>query len=267
VQSQEQPDDTVWVTPIEQSKPAATTNRRRIARTAGILGVGVAAGGVLAFGLNANASPRSTSTGVSAAASQYGAVGENTANFPRGGRNRLALSGTVTAVGSNSVTIRTSSGTIEYVVDSKSDIDKNGEAKLADLKVGDVVHFSTITTNGKATIDKLFTGDHGGPGGPGPGGPGGQSLSLSGTVTAVGSASVTIKTSTGTTEYVVDAKSDIDKNGEAKLADLKVGDAVTFNTVTTNGKATIDKLHSGDEAKNRPAGPPPGQPGTGPGGA
>jgi hypothetical protein len=177
VQSQEQPDDTVWVTPIEQSKPAAT-NRRRIARTAGILGVGVAAGGVLAFGLNANASPSSTSTGVSAAASQYGAIGENTANVPR--RGQLALSGTVTAVGSNSVTI---------------------------------------------------------------------------------------KTSTGTTEYVVDANSDIDKNGEATLADLKVGDAVTFNTVTTNGKATIDKLHSGDEAKNRPAGAPPGQPGTGSGGA
>jgi co-chaperonin GroES (HSP10) len=265
VQSQEQPDDTVWVTPIEQSKPAAT-NRRRIARTAGIVGVGVAAGGVLAFGLNANASPSSTSTGVSAAAGQYGAVGENTANAPRARQDQLALSGTVTAVGSNSVTIKTSTGTTEYLVDAKSDIDKNGEATLADLKVGDVVHFSTVTTNGKATIDKLFTGDHGDHGGPGgPGGPGEHGLSLSGTVSAVGSGSVTIKTSAGTTEYVVDAKSDIDKNGEATLADLKVGDAVTFNTVTTNGKATIDKLHSGDEAKNRPAGAPPGQRGTGSG--
>jgi Cu/Ag efflux protein CusF len=178
VQSQEQPDDTVWVTPIKQSKPPAT-HRRKIARTAGILGVGVAAGGVLAFGLNANASPNSTSTAVSAS-SQYGTVGENAANAPRAHRDQLALSGTVTAVGSSSVTI---------------------------------------------------------------------------------------KTPTATTEYVVDAKSDIDKNGEAKLADLKVGDAVSFNTVTTNGKATIDKLHSGDEAKNRPAGAPPGQPGTGSGGA
>jgi Cu/Ag efflux protein CusF len=259
VQSHEQPDDAVWVTPIEQPKSATATNRRRIARTAGILGVGVAAGGVLAFGLNANASPGSTATGVRAAASQYGAAGENAANAPRAGRDQLALSGTVTAVGSNSVTIKTSTATTEYVVDSKSDIDKNGEAKLADLKVGDVVHFSTVTTSGKATIDKLFTGDHGGPGGPG--GPGDHGLSLSGTVTAVGSASVTIKTSTGTTEYVVDAKSDIDKNGEAKLADLKVGDAVRFNTVTNNGKAAIDKLHSGDEAKNRPAGPRPGDQG------
>jgi len=265
VQSQEQPDDTIWVTPVEQSKPAPASNRRRIARTAGILGVGVAAGGVLAFGLNANASPGSTKTGVPVAASRYAAGGENTANVPRAGRDRLALSGTVTAVGSNSVTIKTATSTAEYVVDANSDIDKNGEAKLADLKVGDVVHFSTVTTNGKATIDKLFTGDRGGPGGPR--GPGDHGLSLSGTVTAVGSASVTIKTSAGTTEYAVDANSDIDKNGEAKLADLKMGDAVTFNTVTTNGKATIDKLHSGDESKNRPAGPPPGQPGTESGGA
>ena len=180
MQSQEQPDDTIWVTPVEQSKPAPASNRRRIARTAGILGVGVAAGGVLAFGLNANASPGSTKTGVPVAASRYAAGGENTANVPRAGRDRLALSGTVTAVGSNSVTI---------------------------------------------------------------------------------------KTATSTAEYVVDANSDIDKNGEAKLADLKMGDAVTFNTVTTNGKATIDKLHSGDESKNRPAGPPPGQPGTESGGA
>jgi Cu/Ag efflux protein CusF len=264
VQSQEQPDDTVWVTPIEQSKPA-TTNRRRIARTAGILGVGVAAGGVLAFGLNANASPSSTSTGASAAAaSQYGAAGDNTANAPRARRDQLALSGTVTAVGSNSVTIKTSTATTQYVVDANSDIDKNGEATLADLKVGDAVTFNTVTTNGKATIDKLHSGDEAKNR---PAGAGGHGLSLSGTVTSVGSASVTIKTSTGTTEYAVDALSDIDKNGEATLADLKVGDAVTFNTVTTNGRATIDKLHSGDEAKNRPAGPPPGQPGTGSGSA
>lgn len=80
----------------------------------------------------------------------------------------------------------------------------------------------------------------------------------SGTVTAVGSNSVTIKTGSGTTTYGVTAASDIDKNGEAQLRNLAVGDAVTFNTQTANGATIIDKLHAGDEAKDRPAGAPAG---------
>jgi hypothetical protein len=89
-------------------------------------------------------------------------------------------------------------------------------------------------------------------------GHGGFALSLSGTVTAVGSSSVTIKTAQGTTEYAVTSASDIDKNGEAKLSDLKVGDAVKFSVAQSNAKQ-IDKLHAGDEAKNMPqrGGPAP----------
>jgi Cu/Ag efflux protein CusF len=75
-------------------------------------------------------------------------------------------------------------------------------------------------------------------------------------VTAVGANSVTIKTSSGTKTYGVTSTSDIDKNGEAKLSDLKVGDAVRFDTSTVNGKAVIDHLHAGNEALDRPAGPP-----------
>jgi hypothetical protein len=84
--------------------------------------------------------------------------------------------------------------------------------------------------------------------------------SKSGTVTAVGSSSVTIKSSAGTVTYAVTSASDIDKNGEAQLSDLAVGDAVTFDTTTSNGQTIIDKLHAGDEAKDRPAGPPAGAP-------
>ncbi|WP_131787243.1 hypothetical protein [Protofrankia symbiont of Coriaria ruscifolia] len=79
----------------------------------------------------------------------------------------------------------------------------------------------------------------------------GDALDQSGTVTAVGSSSVTIKTGSGTTGYAVTSSSDIDKNGEAQVSDLKAGDAVTFSTDTVNGKATIGKLRSGDEALNR----------------
>jgi hypothetical protein len=87
---------------------------------------------------------------------------------------------------------------------------------------------------------------HGG----GPGG-GGHALSLSGTVTSVGASSVTIKTSSGTTIYTVTSSSDIDKNGEASLKSLVVGDAVRFSVASSNAKQ-IDKLHAGDEAKDMP---------------
>jgi hypothetical protein len=75
---------------------------------------------------------------------------------------------------------------------------------------------------------------------------------------------VTIKTSAGTKTYAVTASSDIDKNGEATLSDLKAGDAVRFDVVPNT--STIGHLHAGDEALARPSGrhcdgrppPPPG---------
>ena len=79
----------------------------------------------------------------------------------------------------------------------------------------------------------------------------------SGTVTAVGSASVTIKTSTGTTTYSVTSFSDIDKTARRNWA-TSSGDTVQFSTETLNGATVIDKLHAGDETKDRPAGPPAG---------
>jgi|tagenome__1003787_1003787.scaffolds.fasta_scaffold20532799_2 hypothetical protein len=88
----------------------------------------------------------------------------------------------------------------------------------------------------------------------------GQALALTGTVTAVGTDTLTIKTSTGaTTTYKVDTSSDIDKNGEAQLSNLVAGDAVRYSLGT--GTTTIDKLHAGDEAKDLP--PAPSSTGTG----
>jgi len=46
----------------------------------------------------------------------------------------------------------------------------------------------------------------------------------------------------------------VDKNGEAALKDLAVGDAVTFSVDSTNAKQ-IDKLHAGDQTKDMPAAP------------
>jgi hypothetical protein len=97
----------------------------------------------------------------------------------------------------------------------------------------------------------------------------GHMLNQTGTVTKVSTSSVTIKTSAATTTYAVNSKSDIDKNGEAKLSDLKVGDAVRFSVVTVNGKPTIAILHAGNEALNMPRhgnGDCPGMGGTSPNG-
>jgi len=71
-----------------------------------------------------------------------------------------------------------------------------------------------------------------------------------GTVTAVGAKSVTIKGPGAAKSYAVDANSDIDKNGEAKLSDLSAGDTVRF--ALRPGTSTIAVLHAGDEALNRP---------------
>ncbi len=243
-------DSSAWipppVTPANNAKPPR--RRRGLAVGAGLVGAGVVAGAIVGGTVLSDAATTSPTPQASATSSPEapGAPGQ--------GQGRgLPLRGTVTTVGSSSVTIKTSSGTTEYKVDANSDIDKNGEAKLSDLKAGDAVQFSVASGN---VIDKLHAGDEAlnRPQGPGFGHGPGHGLALSGTVTAVGSSSVTIKTSSGTTEYKVDANSDIDKNGEAKLSDLKAGDAVQFSATSGN---VIDKLHAGNEALNRPQGPAP----------
>ena len=79
-----------------------------------------------------------------------------------------------------------------------------------------------------------------------------QGLPKSGTVTAVATDSVTIDG----TVYAVTSSSDIDKNGEATLSSLAVGDKVTFSTVASHSTPTIDKLHAGSESLDRPTGAP-----------
>jgi hypothetical protein len=117
------------------------------------------------------------------------------------------------------------------------------------------------TLSGGGTPSRTEAGRYGGPalqgsdGAPEAQGRHARALALTGTVTAVGGDTVTIKTSTGaTTTYKVDSSTDIDKNGEAKLSDLAVGDAVRYSV--RSGTTTIDILHAGDESKDMPAAPP-----------
>ena len=117
------------------------------------------------------------------------------------------------------------------------------------LAAGPLASAATNANTTKAAANASTTHPHGRPlGAP----PSRMALSKTGTVTAVGTASVTI----GGTVYAVDSSSDIDKNGKAALSDLAVGDAVRFSTVTTSGVVTVAVLHAGSEALDRPAGPP-----------
>jgi ABC-type phosphate transport system substrate-binding protein len=153
--------------PIPASQPAAVPRRRRrgVVVGAGLVGAGVVAGAIVGGTVLSNAATGSPTPGSSSSASQ-----PQDRHDP--GDRGLPLSGTVTAVGSSTVTIKTSTGSTTYQVDSNSDIDKNGEAQLSSLKPGDQVRFSVTSGN---VIDILHAGDEAldRPPGPGPNGSGG----------------------------------------------------------------------------------------------
>ena len=133
------------------SKRSGRTHRARIRRSitgATLVGLGAVGGSYAAAATRAFASTRAPSltTTAKSAAPLGGRLKPPRAPFP--------MSGTVTAIGSSSVTI----GTTTYAVDANSDIDKNGESTLSALSVGDVVHFSSVTTNGVVTINRLHAG-------------------------------------------------------------------------------------------------------------
>jgi hypothetical protein len=109
--------------------------RRTALQAAGLVLAGAVAGGVLASEVTASAASGSGSTqaspyayGAAPAPGGYGGPGgpgvPGGLGGPRGHGFGLALSGTVTAVGGSSVTIKTTSGTKTYAVDAQSDIDR-----------------------------------------------------------------------------------------------------------------------------------------------
>jgi hypothetical protein len=165
------------VEPHDEPRPRA---RRRLNKAMmsglALLGVGAIGGAVAATAGSASAA---TTTATGAGSSVSG--GSSAGTVPGSGRQRpgdppggtaLPLHGTVTAVGSSSVTIETSTGTTTYAVTNSSAIEKKGKTTLRALSTGDMVAFSVVTTDGTATIDKLVAG--GAPsnmaGGCGPGG-------------------------------------------------------------------------------------------------
>jgi hypothetical protein len=146
--------NTEWTPPPAPmpAPPTQTSRKRGRLAAAGLLGAGVVAGAVIGTTAFSNAA---TTAATPAAGSSTSSASE--ANEPHGGGRGLDLSGTVTAVGNTTVTIKTSTATTTYTVDANSDIDKNGESSLSKLAVGDAVTFSVDGT-ATTTIDKLHTG-------------------------------------------------------------------------------------------------------------
>jgi hypothetical protein len=139
----------------------------RIRRRTLLSGTAIAVGGglvgaVVAASVSASAAATTAATltsasSPSATASSVPGAQHNGARAGHPGAFGLNLTGTVTSVSSNSVTIKTSSGAIKtYKVDATSDIDKNGEAQLSSLAVRDEVRYSL--DSGTNTIDKLHAG-------------------------------------------------------------------------------------------------------------
>jgi hypothetical protein len=146
---------------IVENGDARARSWPRWAGPVGLLAAGGLIGGVLAATLSAGAAPSPSPSPTSPSAPQYGMPWHDRHGGPGGPgfRGMLDHTGTVTKVGTNSVTIKSGSTATTYAVTSNSDIDKNGEAKLSDLKVGDAVRFSVVTVNGKATIGILHSGN------------------------------------------------------------------------------------------------------------
>jgi hypothetical protein len=256
-------------------------SRRGTTTAIALIAGGALAGGILASTVGASASNSTTAASAAEAAASSQAPAASSPAPGQGKRPSFVgprlkqLTGTVTAVGTDTVGIKTSTATTTYSVTSTSHISINetGPGALSGVKIGDTVFFST-TTDGGTVIADLRDGSAGGPGFggfSGRGGPGGPGFAgvrpLSGTVTAVGTDTVGIKTSTATTTYSVTSTTRIEKSGKATLSDVKVGDTVFFVT-TTKGGTVIANLFDGK--LSTVAGPGglggPGGHGFGPGG-
>lgn len=161
---------------------------------AGLIVAGVLVGGAVAFAVNNHddGSGSTTSGTAQNGTAQNGAAGgpaaSGAAGVPAfGGRDggpggvagEQHVQGTLAAIGTDTVTVTTSSGSTVYSVTGSTQIVRNGaQAGLAQLKVGDPVeaHVLPTSTNGHKQLERLFAGTlpaRGGPGdGGGPGGPG-----------------------------------------------------------------------------------------------
>jgi hypothetical protein len=138
--------------------PAAAPRKNRGKVAAGVAALLIAVGGTTGY-LVSHASAGSSA---SAASTQQGGPGGGTGDLgfqP----TPYHLDGTITAIGTGTVTLRTTTGaTTTYTVTSSTHLMANGStATLSSFTVGDSVRAST-TTQGGTTLNDMVSGDLGG---------------------------------------------------------------------------------------------------------
>lgn len=155
-------------------EPVAAPRKNRGKLAAEIAALVIAVGGTTGYLVShANSSSATTAT------AQQGAAGGAPAGGPGGGGagdlglqpTDYRLDSTITAIGSGTVTIRTTAGaTTTYTVTSSTHLVANGSTatELSPFALGDSVRGST-TTQGGTTLNDMVSGALGGGTGGGPG--------------------------------------------------------------------------------------------------
>jgi hypothetical protein len=163
-----------WLTEPRTTEPDTVENgsepkKHTWGRQLGIVAAGALVGGIAVAGLQNHASGQSTTTRNPANAAvpgggPFGGNGQNqlqTPIGPGGGRaGEQHISGTLTNVGSSSVTVSSASGTATYVVDNNTQIVRNGNVvALSALHVGDPVFVHVYPSGSSVVAERIFAGD------------------------------------------------------------------------------------------------------------
>jgi hypothetical protein len=156
-------------------QPATSGRTRGVARAAGLGVAGLLAGiiGVTAMQAASGGTPSpatDTTTAQGALQGQGAPAGGPGFNGrpPGGGGSGFAgeqrLMGTLTAIGTASVTVQTDDGTSTYAVTGATDIERNGEpVALSALKVGDAVLVHVLPSGSGYVAERVLAGASGGP--------------------------------------------------------------------------------------------------------
>jgi hypothetical protein len=194
--------------------------------------------------------------------------------------------GTITAISGNSITLKTRDGQAAQVSVSDQTRFRKGrdQAKLADLKVGDMVFVRGEQKDGVWQAEVVAERPEGGMGmggpgngGPGMGGPGGNfrenlgKTIIMGQITALNGAQLTIQRPDGVSQNItVDENTSFRKDNESvTLTDLKVGDHIFGRGELKNnvfvpsqlnvGQPPFGRGPRGGHGPNDQGGPPPQQ--------
>lgn len=164
-------DDSDWLVADEPAPDVVESTPPTPGRRAALAAVGLVAAGALVSGVGVTAL-RSHDAGTTATTPTGFANGQlpNGQALPGEGQDGFAgrgpggvdgeqrLAGTVTKVGSSSVTIRTAGGTTAYAVTAQTEIVRNGAlASLSAIRAGDSVFVHLIPSNGSSyVVERLF---------------------------------------------------------------------------------------------------------------